>query len=129
MGGGEENFRSACVTGLVVSSADRAQPLLQVWFLCREIRCVIASRASHQPVSARRLQRVWVLEPMTAATSPIKMKHFPAFDKNFVEKWSFILHFFPPAALFLRIIGFITYYSCSFYFKLFNLKGATHCSP
>lgn len=60
-GGGEENFGSACVTGLVVSSADRAEPLVR--FLCREIRCVIPTGPSHQPVSARRLQRVWVLEP------------------------------------------------------------------
>lgn len=45
-----------------LSFAVRTEPL--PFFFCREIRCVIAAGPSHQPVSARRLQRVWVLEPI-----------------------------------------------------------------
>lgn len=129
--GGEENFGSACVTGLVVSSADRAEPLVR--FLCREIRCVIPTGPSHQPVSARRLQRVWVLEPITARTNQIKIKYIPIFDKNFNQKWSLLLSVFQ-AALVSRIIGFITLYHCcnllySFKIIWFRLNGAAHCSP
>lgn len=61
-GGRRKNFGSVCVTGPVVSSADRDEPL--VWLFCRGIRCVIPTGPSHQPVSARCLQRVWVLEPI-----------------------------------------------------------------
>lgn len=64
-----KNFWSAGVGALVVKF--RWLDRTAAFFFCQEIRCVIATGPSHQPVSARPVQRVWVLEPINIATNQI----------------------------------------------------------
>lgn len=69
-----KNFWSAWVGALVVKfdCLDRTA----AFFFCREIRCVIATGPSHQPVSARPVHRVWVLKPITVAANQMNNIRF-----------------------------------------------------